>query len=136
MMSEQDKQRREEFKSHEMEKEHERREKRKSMNDEEKKKEEDEWKTHHNQKHEKLHEPVSKENANSEWNAFVLFSSLGLVFVWAYEKMLANEVARNPKQNLNLYMGENILIQTLRLKLRIEILVCQKIVWFCDVTVK
>ena len=60
MMTEQDKQRREEFKNHEMEKEHDRRDKRKNMNEEEKKKEEEEWKVHHNQKHDKLHEPVSR----------------------------------------------------------------------------
>lgn len=58
MMIDQDKKRKDEFKSYEMQKEHELREKRKNMTEEERKKDEGEYKQHHNKKHETMHEPV------------------------------------------------------------------------------
>lgn len=67
MMNEQDKKRREDFKVHEMEKEHERREKRKNMNEEERKKEEEEYKAHHNKNNEKMHEPGHKKQLEEVW---------------------------------------------------------------------
>jgi len=67
MMTEQDKKRREDFKKHEMEKEHDRREKRKHMSDDERKKDDEENKQHHDQKHEKMHEPGHKKQLEEVW---------------------------------------------------------------------
>merc|ERR1711973_394841 len=58
MMLEQDEKRRQEFKKHEMEKEHKRRESMKNMTEEEKKIANEKEKAHHTKPHEKLHEPV------------------------------------------------------------------------------
>lgn len=67
MMSEQDKKRREDFKTHEMDKDHERREKRKNMTEEERKKDDEVFKEHHNGKHEKMHEPGHKKQLEEVW---------------------------------------------------------------------
>lgn len=69
MMAEQDKKRREEFKTYEMQKEHEHREKMKQMSEEERKREEQRIKeneTKHAQ-HEKLHEPGHKAQLEEVW---------------------------------------------------------------------
>jgi len=67
MMSEQDKKRKEDFKKHEMDKEHERREKQKNMSEEERKKDDEEYKQHHEQKHESMHEPGHKKQLEEVW---------------------------------------------------------------------
>lgn len=67
MMTEQDKKRREDFKKHEMDKEHDRQEKRKTMSEDDKKKDEEQFKEHHNKKHEKLHEPGHKKQLEEVW---------------------------------------------------------------------
>ncbi|XP_057317281.1 nucleobindin-2-like isoform X1 [Hydractinia symbiolongicarpus] len=67
MMIDQDKKRKDEFKSYEMQKEHELREKRKNMTEEERKKDEEEYKKHHNKKHETMHEPGHKAQLEEVW---------------------------------------------------------------------
>jgi len=67
MMLEQDEKRRQEFKKHEMEKEHKRREAMKNMTEEEKKIANEKEKAHHNKPHEKLHEPGHKAQAEEVW---------------------------------------------------------------------
>jgi len=69
MMNEQDKKRKEEFKTYEMQKEHEEREKIKKMSEEEKKKEEERVKANkaHKKDHEKMHEPGHKAQLKEVW---------------------------------------------------------------------
>lgn len=67
MMIEQDSKRREEFKKHEMDKEHKRRESMKNMTEEEKKVADEKFSEHHNKTHEKLHQPGHKAQMEEVW---------------------------------------------------------------------